>query len=139
MEDLQGLDECLKNIDKVKANLTPDRIEPVLLRGASVIAQAAINKAPQGPTGNLKRGIVAKLLQRRDDNKPAVAMAGIHYGIAPHAHLVENGHFQTKTRGGLASRWVPPHPFFRPAVDENGDAVIEAVIAELNTMIEGSL
>jgi len=139
MDEIVGLNECLDNIEKIKAKLTPDQIEPVLLQGASIIAQAVINKAPQGPTGNLKRAIMTNLLPRLKPDQPGSAIAIVRGGIAPHAHLVEYGHFQTKTRGGLASRWVPPHPFFRPAVEETGDSVIEAVIAELNTMIEGSL
>lgn len=136
MEEIIGMEELEDNIDKVKQQLTADQIEPVLLQGASVFAQAAINNAPQGPTGNLKHGIIAKTLERNNSDQPAPAIAAIDYRIAPHAHLVENGHFQTEKKGGPASRFVPPHPFFRPAYDTNKEAVLEAITEDLKTMIE---
>jgi len=137
MEEIIGMEELENNIEKVKAQLTADQIEPVLLQGANIIAQAAINNAPTGPTGNLKRGIIAKTLTRTSD-QPAPAIAAIDYRIAPHAHLVEFGHFQTKKKGGPAVKYVAPHPFFRPAWDTNKEAVCEAITDELKNMIEGA-
>lgn len=99
--------------------------------GAGIIAEEARTLAPLGPTGNLKRGIVAK------ENKKAsgfavvgAAYVGVDYGIAPHAHLVEFG-----ARGGE----MPAHPFIRPAVDAKQNEVLRAIEADLTARINKKL
>ncbi len=135
---VMGFDIVAANIDKVKASIRPEHVETVLLDGAVVIGQTAINNAPTGPTGNLKRGIVAKTLQRRDPNQPAPAIVAVDYRIAPHAHLVEFGHFITHKRRGAATGWVPPHPFFRPAWDAQGETVKNTITESLKNIVEGA-
>lgn len=83
---------------------------------ADIIAKDAKRRAPQGPTGNLKRGIVARQdkVTSMSINK-GVAYVGVDYNIAPHAHLVEYG-----ARGGE----MPAKPFMRPAIEaKKGEAV----------------
>jgi HK97 gp10 family phage protein len=125
--EMKGADEMNKRILELTKSVRPDVVEPVLLKGAKTIADDARSRAPLGPTGNLKRGIISKTLQRRGD-APAPAMAGINYGVAPHAHLVEFGH------GGKVAA---PHPFFRPAWDSNKGRVEEEIKDKLiNAIME---
>jgi HK97 gp10 family phage protein len=121
-----GEDELSQNIKKLMQELGPEKVGPVVLDGANVIKNAIYDRAPQGPTGNLKSAVYAKLAPSKN-----VAFAGIRGGRAPHAHLVEYGH------GGPQP--APAHPFFRPAVDESKDFARQVVINGLKDLVEGAL
>ena len=127
--EMEGADEMNKRIEKLAKSLKPEVVEPITFDGAKTIADDARGRAPLGPTGNLRRGIVSKQL-RRQGNAPAPSLAGINYGIAPHAHLVEFGH------GG---KRAAPHPFFRPAWDVNKERVTDEIIDRLLAAIMESV
>jgi HK97 gp10 family phage protein len=125
--EMKGADEMNKRILELTKSVRPGVVEPVLLKGAKTIADDARSRAPLGATGNLRRGIISTTLRRRGD-VPAPSMAGINYGVAPHAHLVEFGH------GGKVAA---PHPFFRPAWDSNKGRVEEEIKDKLiNAIME---
>ena len=112
---LEGLEELNKSLVKLAKSLPPAKVEPILLDGAQTIADAAREKAPQGPTGNLKKGCIAKLLRRHGD-QPRLALAGVNYNVAPHMHFIEKGTVKMAAR-----------PFFRPAWDANKGPVLEGI------------
>ena len=94
---------------------------------ADLIAEEARRLAPQGPTGNLKRGIIARV------NKVSAqfmgvgsAYVGVDYHIAPHAHLVEFG-----ARGGE----MPAQPFMRPAIDTKQAEAAKILEADIQQRI----
>jgi hypothetical protein len=98
--------------------------------GIKIVQRIARNKAPVGPTGNLKKAIRTGKFKKQRRGNPAVFM-GIDYRRGPHAHLVEYGtkrRIPTKNRvlkfevdGQIVyARWarpMPAKPFWRPAVD----------------------
>ncbi len=144
--DVTGFEEAQANIEKCIQSLSPEEVEPVLLEGAQIIADAARSKAPQGKTGNLKASIESKLLPRRPGS--VAAIAAVNYRKGPHAHLVEFGHInwrggnrrkgkglQIGNRKGK-SYFTPAHPFMRPAWDENIDKVSEGIITDLKNKVE---
>jgi HK97 gp10 family phage protein len=147
---MKGADELNKNILELTKTIAPEKVEPILHEGAKVVADAARANAPVGPTGNLRRGIVDKVLQRKGQDKPAPAMAGIDYRIAPHAHLVEFGTAERypkkktvlydKSTGQFFGTHVgpmPAHPFFRPAWDDNKDRIEKQIIDQIwNAILE---
>jgi len=136
---LKGDKELERTIKKLSKCLEPDEVESVFLKGAKAIARDAKSRAPRGPTGNLKKAIVAKTL-RRIGNKPAPAIAAVDYGKAPHAHLVEYGtgpRYQKKT--GRYTGQMPARPFFRPAWDENKDRVLKKIVEELEEKVERAM
>lgn len=128
---LQGMDELLKNFDRVKRSLDTRPVLASIVNAAEGMRDDAISRAPLGkgkwkgrkrggllgrlfggsrtwqPGGNLKRGIVAWAFSNQIKGRPA-AFVAIDYRIAPHAHLVEFGHGGPHPAG--------PHPFFRPAI-----------------------
>ncbi len=111
---LEGLNELQKTVQAMQGKnaFPPGDVESLLLEGAVIIADRVRQKAPLGPTGRLKKSIVAKSLRRlTGDFRPAIA--AVDRKIAPHAWLVENGHLTT---GG---KHVAAHPYFRPGVDES--------------------
>ena len=135
---IDGLQELNSNIQKVIASLSPDEVEPVLLESAEQVADHARANAPEGPTGNLKRSIVAKTLQRRGD-APAPALVAIDFRIAPHAHLVEFGTAERIGPTGKSSGIMPAEPFFRPAWDSEKGHIVEDIRAKLQPKVEGAV
>lgn len=122
----------LRNLVKALPN---DKVEPVMMAGAKVIAADARRRAPVGPTGNLKKSIITKLL-RKIGNWPRTAMAAVNNKKAPHAHLIEFGtsrRYQKTT--GRYTGIGPAKPFWRPAVDTNFQRVYKDIRDKLLDMI----
>lgn len=131
---LEGAEELKKQFQDLVKSVHPDQVEPVLMKGARKMAKAIRDKAPRGPTGNLKKAVKAKQLKRYGF-QPAPAIAAVDRKRAPHAGLVEFGH--AIVRAGKVIGHVPPHPFFRPAVDENHDRILGEVTGKIKKMVEG--
>jgi HK97 gp10 family phage protein len=121
---LEGTLELSKQLRELAKAGDPEKVEPILMKGAKKLAGAIKERAPEGPTGNLKRSIKAKKLKPYG-NEPAPAIAAVDRKIAPHAYLVENG----------TSR-APAHPFFRTAVDATLPEVEREVVADLTNLVE---
>ena len=146
--EIQGLPELNVALAEIAKGMRADAVEPVLLRAAQMIANAVRGAAPQGPTGNLRRSVVGKLLQRRGQG-PASALVAIDYRVAPHARVVEFGTgprlvrekmvmFDRRT-GIFYGRQVgpvPARPFFRPAAESRMGAAREQIMDELTKLIE---
>lgn len=117
---------------RLTKSLPNDKVEPVMMEGAKIIADAARAAAPKGPTGNLKKGIKAKFLKPISlQPRSAAAVSN-----APHDHLVEYGTApRTQKKTGRYTGSMPAHPFFRPAVDSNKGRVQNQVIEKLWNMI----
>lgn len=126
---IRGLDELERQTNKVLKEMTKGKSD-LLLKQARIVRDRVKQKAPRGPTGNLKRAAYATVLPETTTTR-TVAFAGIRPRRAPHAHLVEYGH------GGPHP--APPHPFFRPAWDEVRGEVRENIRKGLGKTIEGAL
>jgi len=136
--EIQGKEAFEKTLLALAKSLPNDKVEPVMMEGAKVIAAAAKAKAPQGPTGNLKKGVKAKFL-RQIGNYPRSAAAAVDRKIAPHAYIIEYG---TKPRYQKSGRYTgigPAIPFFRPAVDTNKGRIQDEVITKLGNLIDSAM
>ena len=136
--EIQGKEAFEKTLLALAKALPNDKVEPVMLDGAKVVAAAARAKAPQGPSGNLKKGVKAKLL-RQISNYPRSAAAAVDRKIAPHAYIIEYG---TKPRYQKSGRYTgigPAQPFFRPAVDTNKGRIQDEVITKLGNLIDSAM
>lgn len=150
---IDGMNELAEQIREITKSMNPDDVEPILLQGATFIADDARRRAPQGPTGNLKRGIYAKTLKRRLSSfahqEPAPAVATTNYKISPHAHLVEYGTDVRKPKKkkvlynkktgqffGVETAAMPARPYFRPAIDSQWSRVEAHVMQGLGTLID---
>ena len=136
--EIQGKEAFEKTLLALAKSLPNDKVEPVMMEGAKVIAAAAKAKAPQGPTGKLKKAVKAKFL-RQIGNYPRSAAAAVDRKIAPHAYIIEYG---TKPRHQKSGRYTgigPAIPFFRPAVDTNKGRIQEEVITKLGNLIDSAM
>ena len=140
LNELKGM---FRNLEKL-----PDKRKAasIFYNRAKELRDAMRSKAPQGPTGNLKRGIVAKRFK-----KGAGAFVAIDYRIAPHAHLVERG--TRGPRNPKHAQWMkfivngqtvyakqvgpmPAQPFFWPTYDRRKRAVGKKLSQDLKRLIE---
>jgi HK97 gp10 family phage protein len=145
---VKGFEQLDEATQKLVQSLSPGTVEPILLHGATIMADKVRSLAPHGPTGNLISGIVAKTL-RRQGNNPAPSIAAINYRRAPHAHLVEYGTSErfvkhkkvmySKKTGKFYGKSVgamPAHPFFRPGVEMSKEQAMDDIINRLSLEIE---
>jgi len=102
----EGMDKLVKKFNKIEKQLVSTRSNPLLnslYDCAKIIKREAKVRCPVGPTGNLKRSIIAKKFRKSKKFYPA-AFTALDRKIAPHAHLVVLG---TVKSGG--------NPFLRTA------------------------
>jgi HK97 gp10 family phage protein len=139
---LEGLDELEKAVNAINKELDKNRGK-LLLSCAGEVRDAIRNKAPVGPTGNLKAAAYANLSPDKN-----VAFAGIRPKRAPHAHLVEygtSGARRAKKSKVLVSKYgeffgpvvapMPAHPFVRPAWDEKKEGIKRKIREGLKDII----
>ena len=124
---IEGILETTSKLKQLSDSLKGKAMSNNLLKQAQMIADDARDRAPLGPTGNLKRSLHARLL---DDKLrfPKVAIAAVDRRIAPHGGLVEFG----------TSR-APAHPYFRPAVDAHANKVLSNIKNGAKKLIEGAV
>jgi HK97 gp10 family phage protein len=131
--ELIGDQELFKMLRDLAKCLPNEKVEPLMMEGAKVVAAAAKAKAPV-VTGNLKKGIKAKLL-KPISGKPRSAAA---VSNAPHAYLVEYGSGPRTQKNGRYTGRMPANPYFRPAVDAHYRSVTESTVSKLWQMIIGA-
>lgn len=136
----EGLEEFQATIKKASEAVGPDRVEPIALKVAKTVAKAVkskikVSKLPKKK--HLKNAVVAKMLDRIGRN-PASAIAAMDWKKGPHAYLVEYGHAMVSHSGEVVGQ-VPPHPYFRPAVDENAGRMLNEMENELGKLIEEAI
>ena len=122
---IKGMEELGKALAEMTKSLNPDKVEPILSKGAKKMSSALRKNAPLGPTGNLRRSVKTKKLKPLTWNSPAASIAAIDMKIAPHAILVEQ---KGRSKG-----------YFRRTVDENSQRVITTVSKEIEKLIEGAI
>lgn len=139
--EIEGLKELEDKLLTAEAKTGISMIRKALSAGAREVVKSAKQKVPVG-TGALKRSIgiatrkgrygtavATALIGPKTKSKAGLALAnrgrskpikGIFYG-----HIVEKG-----------SKKAAPHPFMRPALDENVDDVILAFVNRLRKEVD---
>ena len=147
--DFKGLDEIEKALHRLAKVVAPGEIEKDLYAGADIITQEVRRRAKQGPTGNLKKGAVTKVLRRLNPSQPAPVISAMDYNIAPHYHLIEKGtkertprtkkvmyNKQTGKVFGVKARGVEKAPFFEPSVEAKMNAATTEILNRLGKRID---
>ena len=143
IKDVEGLDALMKAFEKL-GEVAIKEVETAATESAGVIQSRAIALAP-GPTGrksgkwahppgNLKNKIKAKAPAKSRKNKLKITASvsfstGAAYGVP-----VELGH--KVVRNGKVVGQAAPHPFLRPAADENRGTVEKNVVDAINTSLD---
>ena len=109
-----------------------------------VFRDEAAARAPQGPTSNLREAIYLAFSDSRSVPVDGLVVYSVTWNKikAPHGHLIEFGHWQTHAtyigsdgqwysdrRRPLANpKWIPAHPFLRPAYDSMVQIAMQAAV-----------
>jgi len=128
-----GFEDFYKQLDKLAKTLGPEVVEPILKDKADQLGNIIRTSAPQGLTGNLKKGIKVKQMNKRGDNP----RSEIVKSSDPVSHLVEFGtsaRYQKTT--GRYTGIGPAHPFFRPSVDANKSRLYNEMFDEFKKSVE---
>ena len=140
---VEGIDELKAEMRKLAKSVAAEKVEPLLLEGAQTVRDTAKLNAPVGPTGNLKKSLVAKYLASLGVGKPRSALAGFDRRKAPHAWMVEFGSpGRYAKKGKYKGRYygqMPANPVMRNAWDSSKDWVLSRIIHELWKLIEESV
>ena len=110
---ISGLDTFENAISTVTRRIQQVSLS-ILERKAEVVRRAIRDAAPLGPTGNLKRSIIARVMPVLHDY-PLIAIVAVDHRIAPHAHFLEFGY--SLILHGRFIRHVAARPFFRPTAE----------------------
>jgi len=128
---IKGGDELARRLEAL-GDKAGQIIEPAAMAGAEVIREAASENASKGTyaTGKLARHIVAKV---EDVERMSATIAVGPDKEGYYAPWVEFGHalVRGKRKEKKVVGRVPPHPFLRPALDENRKQAREAVANEI--------
>jgi len=128
--EVKGIVQAADKLSKAVDVLEKGKVEPIVLKGANKLRRFIRMNAPKGPTGNLKRGMQRKLLPRRIDY-PVVGVVKPNYKIAPHTHLVEEGHGGPHPAGA--------HPFFVPIAQSKGPVIQKEIMDEIKANLDKAL
>jgi len=136
MAQVEGMQELYKKLNALAKSMETGRVEAALLRGAEELRDAAREKAPVGPTGNLRDRIKAFQLPKRGDNPRSAECQS----SAQHDHFIEFGTSERyqKTTGRYTGS-MERKPFFRPAIDENKERVYNEIVSEMRQAVEDSV
>lgn len=110
---IEGLDRLMKRFGEISKTygVRGERLEPALMKAARFMRSNIQTEAPVGPTGNLRRSVVAKKFSHSLKDRPA-AFCAIDYRTGPHAHLVEYGTSARAWKSGKSTGIMPANPFF---------------------------
>lgn len=123
--ELDGIDGLLDSLDGV---IDEERLNAALGRACALVERAAKEKAPKG-NGELRRSIQSKV-----ESGEGVIFTNLHY--APYVEygtglFAENGgrqdvpwSYQDERGEWHTTSGRHPHPYMRPALDENREEII---------------
>lgn len=144
---IEGIKTLKKQLQNLIKAVEPAKVEPITMEAAEMMADGIRKKAPQGPTGNLKKSVNTKQLKRRGKN-PAPAIAAVDrkkYVGAPHAHLVDQGSKGVRIGKKGAKKYIgksfgimPKSGFFRKGVRNTQKKALHHVVTKLQALIEGA-
>lgn len=91
---------------------------------ARVVYDEAKARVPQ-KTGRLHDSIYRVFSPEKSDATLKTYRISYNKKTAPHGHLIEFGHWTKSVGeyGPLQPKWVPAHPFLRPAFDKIPEAI----------------
>ncbi|MBR2492463.1 MAG: HK97 gp10 family phage protein [Paludibacteraceae bacterium] len=125
----EGLENVLSRLDKIS---NPEGIYKALGKACAIVERSAKQKAPKGKTGDLRKFISSKVDK---ENLQGIVFSPLEY--APYVEygtglFAEDGkgrtwdlpwHYQDEKGEWHTSKGQEPHPFMRPALEENREKI----------------
>ena len=133
---VEGLEQLQRDFKFLASKIEPKSLQPLLKQEAKGFAVKLLPLTPQGPTGNLRRGVKAWAPGITKRKPEAMARAGIRYRIAPHAQLVEYGTMERHTKGGAYRGKSPARNFITPLADKEMPGMLKRIIKAIEDAID---
>lgn len=123
----EGLDRILDRLERISS---PQNVQQALGKACAVVERSAKQKAPKGKTGDLR-----KFISSRVDGLQGIVFSPLEY--APYVEygtglFAEEGgrqdvpwHYQDEKGEWHSTSGQEPHPFMRPALEENREKIIQ--------------
>lgn len=128
-----GLGEFKSQLKRISGSVRGAVLANAGVAGLQVVVNAAIPKAPKR-TGTLRRSIHTEILEQSDNSAEIAVGTDLVYGpIQEFGGVVHQTNAWGK--GIVQNVTIPPHPYLRPAWDENIDKVITEIKAALTDLI----
>lgn len=130
--EIEGIDEVLERLEKL---FNTETIKESMGKACAVVEAAAKQNAPKD-TGALRNSIASKV-EYRDGHIEGVVFTPLEY--APYIEygtglFAESGgrkdvpwNYQDDKGEWHSTSGIKPHPFMRPAVDDNRNKIIEVL------------
>ena len=134
--DVSNLFNGLDRLEEKKTSLA----RSMAVAAGKVIRDEAKLRAPV-KSGRLRDAIYLAYNEKKSTAEHVVYRVSWNSKLAPHGHLVEFGHWRTNavyvgkdgqwhgSRHRINARWVPAHPFLRPAIEATHQRAREAMLA----------
>lgn len=131
--EFEGLDEILASLDELA---DADNLDAALTKACLLVERSAKEKAPKG-TGELRRSITSKV-----EDGVGIVFTPLEY--APYVEygtglFAEEGgrkdvpwHYKDEKGEWHSTSGMKPHPYMRPALNENRDKIVEIIKEGLN-------
>lgn len=131
--EFEGLDEILASLEELA---DADNLDAALTKACLLVERSAKEKAPKG-TGELRRSITSKV-----EDGVGIVFTPLEY--APYVEygtglFAEEGgrkdvpwHYKDEKGEWHSTSGMKPHPYMRPALNENRDKIVEIIKEGLN-------
>lgn len=139
IEAKADLSSAFDGLDKLGGALKTHLARSMAVAGGQVVRDEAKTLAPV-ESGRLKSAIYLAYRDGKSTDERVVYSVTWNSKAAPHGHLLEFGHWQTHATyigkdGNWHSgkplavpKWIPAHPFLRPALDATRGTMVQAMI-----------
>lgn len=123
----------------LNAALQKTILDAAMMKGAEIALAAAKTKVPVR-LGRLRQSLAVKKLGTGKNQIGArlLARRSKRYPGGFYSHLIERGHkIVRKLRSGqiVVIGYYSPHPYMRPAVQENRQQIINAIVQEVSVRL----
>ena len=146
---IDGLKEVQNALKELPKEIQKRPLRSAVSAGAKVIADDAINKAPQGETGNLRKSIYRYRSRSQSPTGKETFLVGVRKGKAKYSNTSRNRRLgrvgKTYQTQGEAYYWrfvefgtssQPARPFLRPAFENSKERAVQVMKERLGKAIE---
>ena len=132
---IEGLDDLKKAFDLLPKRVAVRAASKAVREGAKIIQKAARAKVPVD-TGNLKRSITIKVLNKKREAMEVAALIGPGTGYFSKSKKTRVGDGFYGFFVEYGTKKMKAQPFMRPAYDENTVAAQQAIVNVIGEAIE---
>lgn len=133
---VQGADEVIRAMEHIVSKDVVKVLRTAVTKGSRIVAAKIRAAAPIGKTKRLRKSVSVRSPKRKRKGEAVAKLAKVR---APHAHLIEQGTKQRRTKSGANRGLVTPRPFSRRAFRAAQGEAVQKVEAEIKSGIDKAI